>query len=263
MTDTPDLANRAIASLREHHDQLTALVAAMGPEELRAPSAAATWRICDVLSHLGSGAEISVAGLIAARDGVPAAPADHSAIWARWNAATPEEQAAWFVVHDAHLVETVEELTPEQVATAQVDMFFLPEPLPLAGALGMRLSEVALHAWDVRAGLDATAEVDADAAEILLDLLAGPLDFILGFAGKPDQLDQPAAIELAGRGLAVDDTVALFIEPPIAPTSRFAGSAEAAVRLLSGRLAPAHTPETVAVTGDLDLDDLRRVFPGY
>ena len=47
------------------------------------------------------------------------------------------------------------------------------------------------------------------------------------------------------------------------PTATFDGPSEAAVRLLSGRLAPEHTPEGVRVSGNVDLADLRRVFPGY
>ena len=40
--------------------------------------------------------------------------------------------------------------------------------------------------------------------------------------------------------------------------------AEAVLRLLAGRLGPAHTPKTVNVFGDaITLDQLRTVFPGY
>ena len=46
-------------------------------------------------------------------------------------------------------------------------------------------------------------------------------------------------------------------------TATFAGPLEAALRLLGGRLAPASTPADVDVTGNVTLDDLRRVFPGY
>ena len=31
---------------------------------------------------------------------------------------------------------------------------FLPAPIPLATALGMRLNEAALHGWDVRVGAE-------------------------------------------------------------------------------------------------------------
>lgn len=258
-----DLVDRIIHSLREHHDQLTALVAALGPDELRAPSAASQWRICDVLSHLGSGAEITVKPLLAAAEGAPAAEADNEAIWARWNAASPEEQAAWYVVHDAYLIETAEGFSAEQRATAMVDMGFLPQPVPLVVAAGMRLNEVALHVWDIRAGLDAEATVDAEATDILLELFAGPLSFLIGFVAKPDQMSAPAAIDIAGRGLSIEDTVALLDEAPMAPTATFAGPREAALRLLSGRLTPAFTPEGVTVTGNVTIDDLRAVFPGY
>jgi hypothetical protein len=33
--------------------------------------------------------------------------------------------------------------------------------------------------------------------------------------------------------------------------------------MAAGRLGPAHTPATVAIEGDLTLDDLRAIFPGY
>ncbi len=32
---------------------------------------------------------------------------------------------------------------------------------------------------------------------------------------------------------------------------------------MAGRLSPEHTPAAVEVTGNVTLDDLRRVFPGY
>jgi hypothetical protein len=35
------------------------------------------------------------------------------------------------------------------------------------------------------------------------------------------------------------------------------------LRLIGGRLSPAHTPPGVEVIGDVTLDDLRAVFPGY
>jgi hypothetical protein len=35
------------------------------------------------------------------------------------------------------------------------------------------------------------------------------------------------------------------------------------VRLIYGRLGPGHTPAGVEVTGNITLDDLRAVFPGF
>jgi hypothetical protein len=46
-------------------------------------------------------------------------------------------------------------------------------------------------------------------------------------------------------------------------TATLVGPADAVARLLAGRLTPRWTPEGVSVSGNVDLDDLRRVFPGY
>lgn len=54
-----DLADRTIAALRAHHDELAAVVAGLSDEQLTAPSGSADWKVADVLSHLGSGAEIT------------------------------------------------------------------------------------------------------------------------------------------------------------------------------------------------------------
>ncbi|MGH3797980.1 MAG: maleylpyruvate isomerase N-terminal domain-containing protein, partial [Pseudonocardiaceae bacterium] len=61
-----DLADRTITALRTGHDELTALLNSLSPDELTQPSAAAEWNISQVLSHLGSGAEIGLATLEAA-----------------------------------------------------------------------------------------------------------------------------------------------------------------------------------------------------
>ena len=55
---------------------------------------------------------------------------------------SPREQATNFLDHDVRLVAAFESLTPERRMTAQVDLGFLPEPLPLASFAGMRLNEV-------------------------------------------------------------------------------------------------------------------------
>ncbi|CAN5349890.1 maleylpyruvate isomerase family mycothiol-dependent enzyme [soil metagenome] len=257
------LSDRIVDSLRVHHDRLADLVASLTDDQLTGPSGATQWRLCDVLSHLGSGAEIMVKPLQAAIEGVPAPAGDNEAIWARWNAATPREQATWFVHHDAVMVETVELLPGEQLEALRVDLGFLPEPVPFVVSGGMRLNEVAQHTWDVLVGLDPAAGIDAEAAEILLDLFAGPLSFMLGFSAKVDALTEPAVIAAAGRGLNLSDQVAVESEAPIAPTATLTAPAEAVVRLLGGRLTAAHTAQDITITGNVTLDDLRQVFPGY
>ena len=57
--------------------------------------------------------------------------------------------------------------------------------------------------------------------------------------------------------------MSLVADDPVAPTANLVAEPEELVRLLSGRLRPEHTPADVAVTGNVTLEDLRRVFPGY
>lgn len=255
------LVDRTIAALRANHDTLVTLVPSLTDDLITGPSGASEWSIAQTLSHLGSGAEIAVKP-IAAAAGVPVEAEDNEAVWARWDGSDPVDQVAGFVEHDGRYLEVVEALTDEQKDGLVVDLGFLPEPVPLVVALAMRLNEVANHAWDVRVGLDPDAGVDPESAELLVELFAGPLAFLLGFTGKPDRLAGEARVTIPGGGLVVTDQVAVVTDLAD-PTATFDGPAEAVTRLLAGRLAPEHTPDGVRVTGNVSLDDLRNVFPGY
>ena len=158
------LGDRTIASLRSTHDDVAALVPGLTDEQLAGPSGAAEWTVAQVLSHLGSGAEIGLATLGTALAAGPAAePGFNQSVWDRWNALSPREQATDFVDHDARLVAAFEGLTSAQRAEAQVDLGFLPQPLPLASFAGMRLNETAQHSWDVRVALDPSPPIPAHA----------------------------------------------------------------------------------------------------
>ena len=256
-----ELVDRTIAALRTNHDTLATLVPGLTDVALGGPSGASEWTVAQALSHLGSGAEITVKPIETAA-GLPVEAEENQLVWARWDAAGPVDQAAGYIEHDAHYLEVVEGLTAEQRADLTVDLGFLPEPVPLAVALGMRLNEVAAHAWDVRVGLDPRAGIDPESADLLLELYAGPLGFLLGFAAKPDQVSDEARVAVPGGGIVVTDQVSVVTDLAD-PTATFEGPAEAAARLLTGRLKPEFTPDGVQVTGNVSLDDLRKVFPGY
>jgi uncharacterized protein (TIGR03083 family) len=257
MTDT---VARIVTSLRDQHDQIATAVHQLSEDQLTAPSGASEWTLADVLSHLGSGAEITRATILASVEGGADQP-DNQSVWDRWNAASPREQADGYVEHDQRLVELLEGFSAEEREAMRIDMGFLPEPAPLEVAAGMRLSEVSAHGWDVAVGLDPEATLNPDAADLLLELYAGPLSFMLGFVGRPDQLGEPAELQVGERSVVIGDGVSVV--PTGAPTATFVGPPEAAVRMLTGRLGPSYTPADVEVTGNVTLDDLRRVFPGF
>lgn len=258
------LADRTVAALRRLHDDLAALVPALADDQLAGPSGSSEWPVAQVLSHLGSGAEIGLAGHRAALAGEPAPGGDLApAIWDRWNAMSPREQAVGFVESDESAVRFLEEAGSERIEATQVQLSWLPMPLAMTAVLGMRLNEVVQHAWDVRVGLDPAATADEDGAALVLEHYDGGLGFLLGFAGKADQLGSPARVGIAGTDLVltVDEQVALTRGGPT--TATLTAPAESVLRLLGGRLSPEHTPDGVAVEGDVTLDDLRQVFPGY
>ncbi|RSM87525.1 maleylpyruvate isomerase family mycothiol-dependent enzyme [Kibdelosporangium aridum] len=254
------LVDRTITALRSEHDMLAGLVRTLTDDQLAATSGAAEWTVSQVLSHLGSGAEIGHAP-IARAVGQTVAAEDNQTIWARWDAAAPRAQAEGFLEYNGRWLDTVEALTPEQHSSLTVDLGFLPEPVPLVTALGMRLNEVANHSWDVRVAFDAHAGVDADSAAVLVDLLSGPVAFMLNFLAKPAELADPVSVAIPGAGLVIDDAVTV-VDHLESPSATFNGPAEAFVRLISGRL-KAPYDNGVTIDGSITLDDLRRVFPGF
>ena len=135
---------------------------------------------------------------------------------------------------------------------------------------GMRLNEATLHGWDVRVAFDPHATLNGQEVDAALEQLTGPLDFMVGFLGKPEALSGTQTtlrVETTDPrrvlGLVMGPTVSLSNEPT-SSDGVLAGSAEALLRLLGGRLDQAHTPETMTITSNVvTLDQLRRIFPGF
>jgi uncharacterized protein (TIGR03083 family) len=262
-----EAADRIIDALRSGHDHLSAVVHRLTAADLARPSGASGWNVSQVLSHLGSGAEIGLAVLEGATGGTGAPDGDfNKSVWARWDAMTPAERAEGFVTADQALVERYEGLDAGARSDLRIDLGFLPAPVDVATAAGLRLSELAHHSWDVEVAFDPSTTLASAATGPLLDQ-AG---LMVGFIGKADALEnRPVAVAVhttapeRAFGLSVGETVALTGEPENADAVLTA-PAEWWLRLVAGRHAPAHTPSSVTLTGDtVTLDDLRRVFPGF
>jgi len=256
------LADSTIATLRSTHDELAGVLRGLSDDQLTQGSGAAEWSVAQVLSHLGSGGEISLLTLRAALAGAPLEDSNQQ-VWDRWNAMGPREQADGFLANDEELVVALEALSPDQRQSLTVDVGFLPEPMPLTGFAGMRLSEAAQHSWDVRVAFAPDATLSH--ADVLGEHLSSDLSFLVGFIGKADTLSEPTVVAFEGSplGLVITDTVSLVDTLPEESTATFHGMPEAALRLITGRLTPPHTPADVSVSGNVTLEDLRRVFPGY
>ncbi|GAA1751350.1 maleylpyruvate isomerase family mycothiol-dependent enzyme [Luedemannella helvata] len=259
-------ADHVIAALRSGHDDLSAYVLKLDERDLTGPSGASEWTVAQVLSHLGSGAEIALATLERAlAGGAPAPDGFNESVWDRWNAMTPVAHRDGFVEANERLVERYESLDARTREELRIDLGFLPAPVSVADAGRMRLMEFTLHTWDVKVGADPTVTLAPAAVPLLLGSF-GPL---LAWIAKPATLGgrtAALAVDLTdperSYGLQLGDPVAIG-ERPDQPDGVLRAPAEAWLRLLAGRLAPARTPAAVEVRGPLTLDDLRQVFPGY
>jgi len=256
-----ELVDETIAELRAIHDRLARQVTGLSADQLTAQSGAEDWTVADVLSHLGSGAEIFRYPVVAGAGAPEDAPANQQ-VWDRWNALPPAEQAEGFLEHNDRLVATYEALDPEQRESIRIDLGFLPQPVPLATSLAMRLSESALHGWDVEVGLDPSAGLSDRSAGLMLRHYSETLAFMFGYIGKPEGAS-PARVALGDHSIVVDPEGLRIEAGTDGATATFHGPVEAGVRMLSGRLRPEYTPDDVHVDGDITLDELRKLFPGY
>jgi uncharacterized protein (TIGR03083 family) len=259
-------ADVVIKALHTGHEQLVPLVEDLSEQQLTTPTEIGEWTVAQVLSHLGSGAVIFRKTLGAALTGKPnPGPESNQAVWAEWDAMGPVEQRDGFLRVNQEFLDGVDKIPEAARETVRVDVGFLPAPVDLATALKLRLNEVALHSWDVRAFLDDQAVVEASAVPLILDVVP----WFLPFVAKPERLGRSATlrVDLSGPrqrlGLSLTPEGAQLTDVPHDPAATLVLSAEAWLRLVSGRLRREYTPAGSTVDGPFSLADLRRVFPGF
>ena len=214
------------------------------------------------------GAEIGVANLRSALTGSPLA--DMSAIWKRWDALPPAIMIRDFAAADGQYLDALDQLDLSRAGDLNVPMN-AQQVFPLDVTLVMRLAEHALHNWDIRVSFDAGAEVDSDAADLLVDLY--PRDVIgmmtsMQVAGRIGRAALRIDIDRPPRALLMTFGDAVTLEN-IDATSEGAPSGRLRlpvagpwVRLLTGRLDIEHTPRGVECDGTPTLAALRSLLQG-
>lgn len=248
-----------IAALRASHDRLVALASSLAPAQETARAYPAEWTVAQVFSHLGSGAEIFDLNFTAGLTGAPAPGREaNPPVWDRWNAKAGADQVRDSIATDRALVEKLEALTPQQLVDVRFPSFM--GEVDVATGVGLRLGEHAVHTWDIAVALDPAATVGPEAVPYVVDSLGR----VAGWSGKADGLSTTVLVTTTDPArtftLAFADNVTLTAGGSTAPASLVL-PAEAFIRLVYGRLDPAHTPPLAAV--GIDLADLRRAFPGF
>lgn len=246
--------------LRASHDRLATALDGVGDEQARQSSYHA-WNIGQVASHLGSGAQIFTMILDAGLHGRPSPKGeDFQPIWADWNAKSPGDQASDAVGIDADFLDRVDAVSDDVADSWRLNLFGGPER-NFSEFLQMRLSEHAMHTWDIAVAADPTLPLPHDAVSLLLDNL-GPVASRSG-----DPTGQSRSIEVSTTNperrfsVEVGPSGAVLTPSDDTGPADLTLPAEAFVRLVHGRMDAEHTPSSVQPSPDLDL--LRSVFTGY
>ena len=227
------------------------MVRRLTPAQLRQQAYPTEWTVADVLSHLGSGVVLTTQRLNGAVD------LDPQLVWDDWNAKDPDAQAADALEADAELLARLAAITPDEAAAFRFAMG--PMEVDLPTFLGLRLNEHAVHTWDVAVAFDDGATIPPDETELMVDTLA----MISSFAGKPTGTERTISIRTVAPDRYFDialraDGAALAAGSVDVPDLELTG--DALVRLVYGRLDPAHSP--VVDAGSSELVELRKAFPG-
>ena len=170
-----------ISALRHSHDRLRADVEPLGPDQLTQRSYPSEWTIAQVLSHLGSQAEIFGLVLEAGLGGQePPGPEAFPPIWDTWNAKDPQAQATDALRSDQATLERLESMDAGERERFHLKLFGMD--IDAAGFARLRLSEHAVHTWDVLVAIDPAATLAPDAVVLLIDVV----DQVAGRSAKPD-----------------------------------------------------------------------------
>jgi uncharacterized protein (TIGR03083 family) len=257
-------ADAWIDALRRSHDHLATFVGTLSSDQLGQQSTASEWTVAQVLSHLGSGAEINLANLRGQLAGTEVGDINQG-IWDRWNGSSPEDQAKNFVAIDEELTTTYEGLDEQTRNTFQVELGFLPAPISLATAVGMRLSEHAFHSWDVFSTFDAAATLDQPSTDLLVSWASPVFRFIANgeWAGEPGVVELHLSDPELTLSLAVGDETALTPGPATDPIGQLHIPAEAWLRLTYGRLKDDHIPAGITSEPADLVDRLHGLFKGF
>lgn len=249
-----------IEALSHSYKRLCELVVGADLATLTSPSGCSEWTIAQLLSHLGSGAEIFSANLDGfVDDGVLPTMERYEAIWAQWDALDPLAQARRWHEEDGSLIERLCN------GRGELDGFeatlFGFYPADGAGFVRLRLGEHALHLLDVEVTAERHASILPDAVELLVTHFAHLAPFLARVGEGEGAMRPPTLVvdtyEPSRRfRFAVTDRLVVEASPGAPPDLTI--PAEALIRVITGRTRLGAPIEHTAM-----LEALSSLFPGF
>lgn len=247
-----------IASLRNVQNRLAAIVKPLGSEAIRGQSFH-SWTIAEVLSHLGSQADVFDGVLTSGLAGTePPGQDSMQPIWDKWAAKTPEAQVHDAVEANERLIARLEGMSADQLAKFQVKLFSID--VDAAGFAKFRLGELALHTWDVDTAVNPDAVIVPSAISLMVDGVSQFVPYFAKPAGETFRVRLITSDPTREFALSVGEAVAL--EP--ANSGEFDGTitltSESYLLLLYGRLTPDRAMSIQAQ--GIGVEKLTSVFQG-
>ena len=251
-------ADTALALLRSSVARLRRIAEPLDDATVERPAYPSEWSIAQVLSHLGSGAEIMQRRLDDTVSGRDTPESFAPSVWDEWNAKSPRAQVDDALTADAALLARLEAVA----ASGAEELEFRMGPLTMDfdAFVGLRVNEHTLHTWDVEVALAPQVPLPAEAVPFVVD----HLELIARYTGRPTGDERVVRVETT-------DPARRFVVELATDTAAFSSGgdgpadlslpAEAWARLVYGRLDAEHTPPA-ADDPDAVLDVLRRVYPG-
>jgi len=118
------------------------------------------WQVQDVVAHLTASAEMFAAIARGTLSGVNWEQ-ERSRLINENRSLPPAELKNRYADRDTKLLETYKSLTPEELQSMRQHPVI--GELPVAQFIGMRISELTVHGWDVQAAIDPDAKLEAPA----------------------------------------------------------------------------------------------------
>jgi uncharacterized protein (TIGR03083 family) len=262
---TKDDTDRWLQALHSSSARLDELVGELSEGQLSRPSFADEWSVAHVLSHLGSAAEICTMLVQRGIAGDMTGPVREEllAIWERWDTMPASDQREAWKAADARHLALLDSVDPAQRTDIKVP--YSAGQLSLPVYAGYRLSEQAVHAWDISVSLDPAATIPTDEVDLLwerIDLVATRFrDGAILSRLSPAQV----AVEMTDRRrkafLYLGPELHIYPAEPADQTGTLTGTSEALLRLVYGRYRPGI--DKLETSGGIHLDDLIALFPGF
>lgn len=174
--DTPEFRAKVLAA---EVDAVKEYLASLAPEDLQKPSACEGWTVADVVAHLAGQSFASrvnrgLQGDVFPDVGAPAV-ADHDEdrfarnIFDRARSTKEQHGEQLLQILYQRLDETVEVFSSVVPGHWDTLCYWPPGPEPVRTLLDMRISELTMHTWDIRAVLDDQYHLSKDSVIVLAD----------------------------------------------------------------------------------------------